>query len=118
MANGEGMSIDGNGSVQWEVVTKEDDPRKAETLPFGSDRLGRKNRGADRTHGQYFKIELLLPADPAEKERFLGQFTGSPVKTPRGDVIVLYMPVEKFDHQIDVHWNDSIAPPVTRARSV
>jgi hypothetical protein len=117
MANGSGAGFDGDGSVRWEVVTVDDDPRKAETLPYGEMKVGRKNTGADKVHGQYFKIDLLVPQ--TWRNEFLAQFTGTPVKKGGGEVIELYLPIEKTRNQIEVHWSQGIAPPpVTRSRSV
>jgi hypothetical protein len=117
MANGSGAMIDGDGSVRWEVVTVDDDPRKAETLPYGDDKVGRKNTGADKVHGEYFKIDLIVPK--AWRNEFLAQFTSSPITKNGAEVIELYLPIAKVRNQIEVHWSKGIAPPpVTRPRSV
>jgi hypothetical protein len=102
-------TFSGDGSVRWEVVTTDDDSTQAETLPVGTGRIGRKNVGADKKHGEYFQIDILVPQKDPEK--FLAQFTGRPVKTPYGDAIRLYLPVEKVPNQIIVDWGDSVKLP-------
>lgn len=111
MPEGSGGSFDGDGSVQWEVNTSDDDATKAETLPFGEGKKGRKNKGADKTHGKYFQIDMLVPAEPGEAQKFLAQFTGKPIKTKNGDAIRVYVPVEKRPEQIDIDWGASVKYP-------
>jgi hypothetical protein len=111
MPDENGGTFDGGGSVQWEVNTREDDATKAETLPYGEDKKGRKNKGADKTHGNYFQIDLLVPA--IGREQFLAQFTGRPIKTKHGDAIRLYLAVEKRTGQIDIDWGESVKFPGT-----
>jgi hypothetical protein len=104
-------SFDGGGSVRWEVVTGEDDATKAETLPSGNTKIGRKNVGADKRHGEFFQVDILVPQrDP---EKFLAQFTGKPIDTQYGRAIRLYLPIEKVKNQIIVDWGESVKLPGT-----
>jgi hypothetical protein len=109
MPDENGGTFDGGGSVQWEVNTFDDDATKAETLPYGEEKKGRKNKGADKHHGNYFQIDLLVPE--AESEKFLAQFTGRPVQTKYGQAIRLYLRVEKRTGQIDIDWGKSVKLP-------
>jgi hypothetical protein len=111
MPDDSGGLFDGTGSVQWEVNTSEDDGTKAETLPVGDEKKGRKNKGADKVHGQYFKIDLLVPE--IDREKFLAQFTAQPIKTKYGDAIRLYLAVERRTGQIDIDWGKSVVLPGT-----
>jgi hypothetical protein len=113
MPDDSGGMFDGSGSVQWEVNTSDDDNTKAETLPVGEERKGRKNKGADKVHGKYFQIDMLVPQEPGEKEKFLALFTGRPIKTKYGDAIRVYLPVEKRTGQIDIDWGRSVKYPGT-----
>jgi hypothetical protein len=106
-----GGMFDGGGSVQWEVNTSDDDGTKAETLPHGEGRKGRKNKGADKVHGKYFQVDLLVPEDAGEKQKFLALFTGRPIKTKYGDAIRVYLPVERRKGQIDIDWGASVQYP-------
>jgi hypothetical protein len=107
MANGSGIEIDGNGSVRWQAVTVEDDIRKSEALPYGKD--GRRSKGADKVHGDYFKVELRVPDDET-REPFLAQFNAKPTRSQYGDVIVVYLRIKQADGQIVVHWTPGIGP--------
>jgi hypothetical protein len=108
MANGEGLTIDGNGSVRWSAVTVDDDTRKSEAIPHG--KVGRRSKGADKLHGEYFKVEIQVPAD-ATREAFLSQFRAKPTRAEYGEAIVLYLRILPVDGQIVVHWTPGIAPP-------
>jgi len=107
MANGSGIEIDGNGSVRWQAVTVDDDIRKSEALPHGKD--GRRSKGADKVHGDYFKVELRVPDDDT-RAAFLAQFNGKPTRSQYGEVIVVYLRIKRVDGQIVVHWTPGIAP--------
>ena len=109
MANGSGLTIDGDGSVRWEVVNVEDDDRRSEAMPFGS--KGRRTKGVDRKHGRFFRIDLIVPA--VWTGEFARQFRDGNMKP--GETISLYLPIEKVDRQIAVHWSEEYepAPPAT-----
>lgn len=106
MANGEGLGIDGNGSVRWQAVNIEDDVRKGEMLPHGSE--GRRTVGVDKRHGDYFRIELVVP--DVWTSQFLAQFPSAAGKAA-GERVVIYLPIRKVDKQIEVHWTPRIVPP-------
>jgi len=105
MANGSGGTFDGDGSVQWEVVTVDDEIRKSEAVPYGDD--GRRTKGADKRHGDYFRIDFVVPktwTDP-----FTAQFADARGKKP-GEVVTIYLPIERVPRQIEVHWSQGIIP--------
>jgi len=106
MANGSGGTFDGDGSVQWEVVTVDDEVRKSEALPYGDD--GRRTKGADKRHGEFFRIDLIVPK--VWSDQFAEQFTDGKGKKP-GETITIYLPIEKVPRQIEVHWSQGIIPP-------
>jgi hypothetical protein len=105
MANGSGAAFDGDGSVQWEVVTVDDETRKSEALPYGDD--GRRTKGADKRHGEYFRIDFIVPKFWSGP--FAEQFTDGRGKKP-GDTITIYLPIEQVPRQIEVHWSQGIIP--------
>lgn len=104
MPNGSGGSFDGDGSVRWEVATADDMSKKSESLPYGD--TGRKAKGADKQHGEYFKIALKVPND-GSRAAFLAQFNVA----PEGDVITVYLKILKQPGQIGIDWVPGITPP-------
>ena len=105
MANGSGAAFDGDGSVQWEVVTVVDETRKSECVPY--DDHGRRTRGADHQHGEYFRIDFIVP--DFWTEQFTAQFADARGKKP-GEVVSIYLPIEKVPRQIELHWSQGIIP--------
>ena len=106
MANGSGGSFDGDGSIRWEVTTVEDEISKIEEKGHGQ--KGRKCKGADIIHGEFFKLDFIVPEVWTDK--FLEQFAGAPGRKA-GDVVTIYLPVLKVPKQIELHWSKGIVPP-------
>lgn len=99
MPEGEGV-FDGDGSVQWEVKTVDDDGARSESFPDGPGRRGRKSKGLDRIDGTVFRIVLKVPEDGSAAQ-FLAQFN---VQPNASNEIVLLMNRERRSKQIKVQW--------------
>jgi len=106
MANGESLTIDGNGSVRWQAINVQDDVSKGEMAPHGQ--TGRRTKGVDKLHGDYFRVEIKVP--DVWTAQFVAQFAGAAGKQA-GDTIVIYLPIREIDKQIDVHWTPGLQPP-------